>query len=239
MTSLQPHNTNTRWDAVEGVAALYQSACERILTLAHNAIERHGRFLIVLAGGSTPKGVYQLLRNSDTDWSRWQVYFGDERCFSADNPERNSRMAAQAWLDHVAIPKAQVHVIPAELGAHAAAHAYVRTLHDVDEFDLVLLGLGEDGHTASLFPGHDWGIGVSAADVLAVENAPKPPAQRVSLSASRLSRTRAVLFLISGEGKRDALSQWRAGANIPARAIQPPTGVDVLLEAMLLPPALC
>ena len=232
-----PPDTAVRWDAVVDVAALRESACARILATAAEAIERDDRFLIVLAGGNTPQGVYQMLRDADTDWSRWHVYFGDERCVPAGDAERNSRMAAEAWLDHVPIPENQVHTLPAELGAQAAAQAYANTLRDVGDFDLVLLGLGEDGHTASLFPDHDWGTDANAADALAVVDAPKPPPQRVSLSARRLSRARSVLFMVTGEGKRDAVTRWRAGANIPARAIEPPTGVDVLVEAMLLRPA--
>lgn len=238
MRFVQADHSKVRWHTVENIAELYESAYKKILDFASCAIKQRGRFLFVLAGGNTPKGVYQLLRYADTDWSGWQVYFGDERCLAANDPERNSQMAASAWLDHVAIPKNQVHVIPAELGALAAARAYTRTLYDVDEFDLVLLGLGEDGHTASLFPANDWGTEASAANMLAVANAPKPPAQRVSLSAARLSRSRAVLFLVTGESKRDAVRRWHGGADIPAAAIQPPTGVDVLVEAMLLRPAL-
>jgi 6-phosphogluconolactonase len=98
----------------------------------------------------------------------------------------------------------------------------------------VLLGFGEDGHTASLFPGRDWGVAASAPDALAVLHAPKPPPQRVSLSAARLSRTREMLFLVEGEAKRSAVTQWRMGADIPARAIHPEAGVDVLVESALL-----
>lgn len=228
-----------RWDGVADVAALYDSACRRILGAAGDAIRQRGRFLIVLAGGNTPQAVYRRLRDADADWSRWQVYFGDERCVPAGDCARNSRMAAEAWLDHVAIPTDQVHAIPTELGAQAAAQAYANTLHDVGDFDLVLLGLGEDGHTASLFPDHDRGGGAHAADALAVADAPKPPPQRVSLSARRLSRARAVLFLVTGEAKHDAVTRWRAGADIPARAIRPAAGVDVLVEATLLRSATC
>ena len=147
-----------RWIGVADAAALRQVAYRRILDAAARAIERRGRFLIVLAGGNTPRGIYRMLRTADTDWSRWQVYFGDERCLPADSAERNSRMAADAWLNHVPIPQDQVHAIPAELGASAAALGYAETLRGVGDFDLVLLGLGEDGHTASLFPGRDWGV---------------------------------------------------------------------------------
>jgi len=102
--------------------------------------------------------------------------------------------------------------------------------------DDVLLGLGEDGHTASLFPGHDWGAVPGAPDALAVFDAPKPPPERVSLSAARLSRARQAVFLVSGAAKRQAVTLWRAGADLPARAIAPAAGVDILLEADLLSP---
>lgn len=224
---------SVRWIGVAGAAALRQVACRRILDAAAHAIERRGRFLIVLAGGNTPRGIYRMLRAADTDWSRWQVYFGDERCLPADDAERNSRMAADAWLNRVPIPQDQVHAIPVELGAAAAALAYAETLRGVGDFDLVLLGLGEDGHTASLFPNHDWGVNADAADALAVFDAPKPPPQRVSLSATRLSRARAVLFLVEGEAKRGAVTRWRAGERLPAAAIRLAGGVDVLVESAL------
>lgn len=226
---------SARWIGVADAQALRQAAYRRILDAAARAIERRGWFLIVLAGGSTPREVYRMLRGAHADWSRWQAYFGDERCLPVDDAGRNSAMTADVWLDHVPIPRDQVHAIPAEFGARAAALACGETLRGVGDFDLVLLGLGEDGHTASLFPGRDWGVAASAPDALAVFDAPKPPPQRVSLSATRLSRARAVLFLVEGESKRDAVKQWRAGAGIPARAIRPEAGVDVLVESMLLP----
>ena len=102
------------------------------------------------------------------------------------------------------------------------------------DFDFVLQGLGEDGHTASLFPGHEWGADASSPDVLAVFNAPKPPPERLSLSAARLSRARQVVFMVSGESKRAAVAAWRAGGDIPARAIAPPTAVQVLADVSLI-----
>lgn len=227
-------NANIRWIGVADTAALQRAARNRILDDAARAIELRGQFVIVLAGGNTPAGVYRMLRGADTDWSRWKVFFGDERCLPADDIERNSRMAADAWLDHVSIPRHQIHVLPAELGPESAALAYSETLRSVGDFDLVLLGLGEDGHTASLFPGHDWGDARDAPDVLAVFDAPKSPPHRVSLSARRLSRARAVLFLVAGATKRNAVAQWRMGADIAARAIRPESGVDVLIVSTLL-----
>lgn len=225
-----------RWHPVADTRGMQRIARERILVAATEAIAARGRFLIVLSGGSTPRRTYLSLRDADTDWSRWQIFFGDERCLSIDDPERNSRMARDAWLDHVAIPREHIHAIPAQLGADAAARAYADTLREIGDFDLVILGLGEDGHTASLFPDHEWGMTADAPDTLAVQDAPKPPSQRVSLTAARLARARAVLFLVEGESKHAAITRWRAGEQIPARAIRPLTGVDVLLEAGLLAP---
>jgi 6-phosphogluconolactonase len=226
--------SGVRWIGVADTQALRQAASRRILDAAARAIEDRGLFLIALAGGETPRAVYRVLRAAASDWSRWHVYFGDERCLPPRDAGRNSRMAADVWLDHVPIPGEQVHAIPGELGARAAALAYAETLRGVGDFDLVLLGLGEDGHTASLFPGRDRGGTPDAPDVLAVLEAPKPPPERVTLGAARLSRAREVIFLVQGEAKRDAVARWRAGADIPARSIAPAAGVDVLVESRLL-----
>ena len=216
------------------MAELQNVALDMILTSAATAIQQHGQFHLVLAGGETPRAIYKRLRAAHTDWSSWHIYFGDERCVPPADPRRNSVMADEAWLDYVEIPADQLYTIPGELGADLAACEYTQTLNTVGMFDLTLLGLGEDGHTASLFPGREWGVESDSPDTLAVLDAPKPPAQRVSLSAARLSRSRQVLFLVSGESKRDAVARWRAGENIPARAITPEKGVDVLIESMLL-----
>jgi 6-phosphogluconolactonase len=217
-------------------ALLRQRALQRVALAAEQAILERGAFHVVLAGGNTPRGIYEVLCGAKTDWASWHVWFGDERCLPPLDAERNSRMADDSLLSHVPIPPSQIHIIPAELGAERAAVAYASALREVSgrEFDLVLLGLGEDGHTASLFPGHDWGVAGDSSDAQAVLDAPKPPPERVSLSAARLSRARQVLFLVTGESKREAVSAWRAGRNIPAAAITPLSGVDVLIEAALL-----
>lgn len=225
-----------RWHAQADAQSVRRVAAARILAAADLACRARGRFVLVLAGGDTPRGVYELLRDARADWSAWQVFFGDERCTLPDDPARNSRMAGSAWLDHVPIPKGQVHEIPAELGPGAAAERYAKLLEPVGEFDLVLLGLGEDGHTASLFPGHELGRSTDAPSTLPVFDAPKPPPNRVTMSAQRLSRTAQALFIVSGNGKHDAVSRWRAGESIPARAITPQAGVDVVLEAALVRP---
>ncbi len=200
------------------------------------AIAAREEFHLVLAGGGTPETLYRALAGQAHDWARWHIWFGDERCLPRSDPQRNSQMAASAWLDRVAIPASQIHIIPAELGAEAAATAYARELSGGATFDLVLLGLGQDGHTASLFPDHNWGNDNVTPDAMAVLNAPKPPSQRVTLSARRLSQTHQVLYLIRGIDKRDALTRWRDGAAIPAAAVQPDCGVDLLIDMNACPP---
>lgn len=225
----QPMPVQTRWHELRDAQALEDEAVARIARAAREALDTSARFSLVLAGGETPRRVYRRLSALGTDWSCWHVWFGDERCLPISHPQRNSVMAAESWLSHVPIPREQIHDVAAELGAREAAAIYARKLRGVGPFDLVLLGLGEDGHTASLFPGHDWGTGPGAPDVLAVHDAPKPPPERISLSASRLSRARSVLFLVSGAAKRDAVARWRAGEPIPAAAIRCDAGVDVLV----------
>jgi 6-phosphogluconolactonase len=223
-----------RWHEQPDRLTLDRVAAASMLAAADGAIRARGQFHVVLAGGDTPRTVYALLSEARADWSGWHIWYGDERCVPADDPQRNSRMADEAWLEHVAIPERQRQPIPAELGATRAARAYAEVLRPLGEFDLVLLGLGEDGHTASLFPGHDWGTASGSPDTLAVLDAPKPPRERVTLSGARLSRARQVMFLVAGESKRPAVAAWRAGEPLPARAITPASGVDVLVESRLL-----
>jgi len=223
-----------RWHVCMTAAEVRERAVAWIAAAAREAVAARGAFRLVLAGGETPRGVYEELRAIDTDWSAWQVWFGDERCLARDDPRSNSRMAEAALLSHVPIPPEQVYVVRGERGAEQAAADYRAALAGAAEFDLVLLGLGEDGHAASLFPGDDWGEAPGAPDVLAVHAAPKPPAERVSLSARRLGRTRCALFLVTGAGKLGAVSAWRAGGNLPAASIRPPAGVDVLVERICI-----
>jgi 6-phosphogluconolactonase len=207
--------------------AVALEAARRMLQSASRAISARGLFRIVLAGGRTPEAAYRLLVGADTDWSRWEIYFGDERCLPVDDAERNSRMAARALLDPVAIPAANIHPIPAEQGAEAAANAYQPVIRAALPFDLVLLGIGEDGHTASLFPGQQHPAGQL---VHAVHNAPKPPPDRVSLGAGALSEAREVLILATGAAKRAAIKAWQAGEALPIAAIGGSVPVDVLLD---------
>ncbi|MET0379891.1 MAG: 6-phosphogluconolactonase [Spongiibacteraceae bacterium] len=203
-----------------------------ITEVANQCIVAKGCFRCVLAGGETPRRLYQQLPSIATDWSRWVIYFGDERCLPTTDSGRNDNMAAAAWLDHVAIPRTQIYRFRAELGPAPAADDYANTLKNIGDFDLVLLGIGEDGHTASLFPYMQQTL-YDDVVTTAVYAAPKPPPQRVSLSARRLSATDRLWFLVCGENKREALSHWLTERPLPALTVTPSGGVDIYTDILL------
>lgn len=219
-----------RWQCFTSAERLVESLSADLASLSGQCIDERGAFHIVLAGGNTPQLLYLRLRQLETDWSRWHIWFGDERCLPAGDPERNDVMAREAWLNHVPVLPGHVHAIPAELGAEAGASAYSMDLGTQEDFDLVLLGLGEDGHTASLFPGNELGIDPGASAAMPVHGAPKPPPERVTLSANRLGRSGCVWFIVTGEAKSEALRNWRNGAPIPAASIVPDTAVEVYTD---------
>jgi len=189
----------------------------RIAELAAQAIAARGAFHVALAGGETPRRCYQKLREFAIDWKHVHVYFGDERCLPNGDAQRNDSMVRESLLDHVAIPTTNIHNIPAELGAREAAAMYASLLGNIAPLDLVLLGMGEDGHTASLFP--DNPATESAAAVVPVFDAPKPPAERVSLGLNSLNAARQKIFLVAGAGKRAALERILHGDYLPAARI--------------------
>jgi len=173
---------------------------------------RRGVFRIILAGGRTPLQTYRLLSRTMADWRNWQIYFSDECCLPPAHDAHNSRAAALAWLARVPIPETNIHPIPAERGAEAAASAYSRVVGTAQPFDLVTLGMGEDGHTASLFPGRVHSV---TEPMLPIHGAPKPPPDRVSLSANTLSNAREIMILVTGAGKREAITAWRPVSSCP------------------------
>lgn len=217
----------TRLSTFSSATLVAEAVCTAILDAAREAIAAQGSFKLVLAGGSSLEHAYRLLAQQPADWSKWHIYYGDERCLPADDPNRNSVIAEKALLNHVNIPAANIHTIPAELGNRQAALLYQQHIVDAMPFNMVLLGMGEDGHTASLFPKHEH---PNDELVHAVFDSPKPPPERVSLSATALSNAQRVLFVITGEGKRAALKQWQAGVHLPVCMIQPAAGVDIYLD---------
>jgi 6-phosphogluconolactonase len=216
-----------RWHRFPDSATVAGEAVRRVLEAAQRAIAAKGAFRVVLAGGSTPEKAYRELAEANADWARWHIYLGDERCLPPDDPERNSVMIARAWLDHVPVPPRRVHWIAAESGPVTAADAYQDVVERALPFDLVLLGMGEDGHTASLFPGHEHD---PRRRVVAVHGAPKPPPERVSLNYSVLVNSAAVLVMVTGRGKHPAFERWRNGDDLPVARLACANGVDVLVD---------
>jgi 6-phosphogluconolactonase len=164
---------------------------------------RDGARSLVLAGGTTPRRCYELLSRMEVDWGRVSILFGDERCVRPDHPESNYRMAREALLDRVA--PATVYRMPAELGPDEAAGLYAHIVAAVSPLDVIVLGVGEDGHTASLFPGHPALKATGLA--VGIRDSPKPPSQRVTLTLTALQAGRRVIILATGAGKADAVAR--------------------------------
>ena len=165
---------------------------------------------IVLTGGSTPKVAYQLAAEREPDWSRVELWWGDERCVPPDDERSNYGMAKAALLDRVESNPREVHRMQGELGRDEGSAEYRDELAGVGTFDLVLLGLGPDGHIASLFPNFPT-LDVTDRDVVGSEAGHEPFVDRISLTLQRLCATRELLFLVAGEDKADAVSRALAG----------------------------
>ena len=187
-----------------------------ILDVAKISIKSTGSFKIVLAGGKSLIPTYKILSHSNADWSRWHIYIGDERCLPLKNKERNDHNINIIWLNNSPIPKKNIHFIRAELDAKQAAQHYETTLKEVKNFDVTLLSMGEDGHTASLFPGHQYD---NKRDVIIINDSPKKPKQRISLSYFRLNRSNKVFKIISGSSKCNAVKQWLNNIQLPINQI--------------------
>ena len=223
-------------------AAVARAAAEHVVSSARQAIERQGSFTLALSGGSTPKALYQLLAAeplaSQIHWPTVEVYFGDERAVPPGHAESNYRMAEEALLEHVPIPEKNIRRMRGEIDPEAAAVEYGRMLKErfgeEGGLDLVLLGMGEDGHTASLFPGT---AALAEAKHRAVANfVPKLNAHRITLSAPFLNRSKEVLILATGAAKAAVLKEVLEGEpdpqRLPIQLIDPPDGsVTWLVDA--------
>jgi 6-phosphogluconolactonase len=212
---------------------LAEAAARDFAARAEEAIGERGRFAVALAGGSTPKATYQVLARDYAgrlDWGNVHVFFGDERTVPPDHEDSNYRMAREALLDHV--PVGGIHRMRGELPPEDAAAAYEEELReffgqdDVPRFDLVLGGLGEDGHTLSLFPET---AALDVTDRWVVANPVlKLETTRLTLTLPVLNASRAVTFLVAGEGKADALKEILEGdadpREYPAKLVRPESG---------------
>jgi 6-phosphogluconolactonase len=207
--------------------AVADAAAELFVELCEQSVRERGRFVVALSGGSTPKRTYELLASSRfsrrVDWRRVELFWGDERYVPKDDPNSNFRMTSEALLSHIAIPSQNVHAVPTEITpAEAAATAYEAELRrafgdarSIPQFDLVYLGLGTNGHTASLFP-HSPTLKEESrlfvADFVAEVNT-----WRLTMTAPVLNRGRVVAFLVAGREKADVMRQVLTGVRDPER----------------------
>jgi 6-phosphogluconolactonase len=215
---------------------LATAAAERFVECAAAGQSSSGRFSVALSGGNTPKRVYELLATDGfrqrVDWSRVQLFFGDERAVPPDHADSNFRMANNALIAKVAIPPENVHRINGELDPDAAAANYEDELRSLfrdqkwPRFDLIFLGLGEDGHTASLFPGSR-AMQENVRWVVATRN-PATGQDRITLTVPVLNHARQITFLVLGQNKaqrlRDVFSASEASQQFPAQAVRPVSG---------------
>jgi len=210
--------------------SLARAAAERFVTLTQEAIAARGRFDVALAGGGTPRTTYKLLATpelaSQVDWSRVHVFWGDERSVPPTDPDSNARMARETLLDRVGIPEASIHRIRGEWPPEAAAQDYEREILEIlgkqPRFDLILLGMGTDGHTASLFPGSAAICENERLVVAAYVKALK--AWRITITLPLINAARHVLILVSGTTKAEALARIRSGQPLPAALVSPVNG---------------
>ena len=196
---------------------------DEVIQACAKAIEVDGLFHWVLAGGGTPELCYRLLCDADMDWAKVHVWFGDERALELGHPDRNETMARHALLDHVAIPQENIHSVDFTNGTQAAAEAYAQDIATIKTFDLVMLGMGEDGHTASLFPNHD--SLKSGGLTIAEFDSPKPPSERVSMGFKALNNHKQCFILATGASKKDVLQDIAKGADLPITFIENATWV--------------
>jgi 6-phosphogluconolactonase len=221
--------------------AVATAAAQRIVDLAGDAIATRGSFSIALSGGSTPKTLFQLLatepHSKRINWKNWKIYFGDERCVPPTHPDSNFRMAGEALLDKVTIPPEHIHRMQGEIDPNQAATEYGQLLkqHFADGgLDIILLGMGDDGHTASLFPKT---AALNETNHRCVANfVEKLGVWRITMTAPFINRARQIIVMATGAAKADRLHQVLDGPpdaqNLPIQMIDPPAGQALwLLDA--------
>lgn len=219
------------------IDTLSQQAAQYVVRIANESIAARGRFMLALSGGTTPRKLYSLLGSEpysdQIDWKLVHIFWGDERCVSPDNPDSNFFMAQEVLLSKIAIPAFQVHRMPADQpDRDAASQEYSMEMQrafgtqEIPVFDLIQLGMGPEGHTASLFP-HQASLQENQRLVMPV-SVPKPPPDRLTFTPPLLNAARNILFLVTGSEKADALQAVLEGAyqpeNYPAQIVRPPNG---------------
>jgi len=204
-----------KWHISKDFEEASQSAAEFIVKKIQQSLQKNNICHIVLPGGKTPAKCLSLLAGEDLPWEKIHWYLGDERCYPLGHEERNDVMLEKNLWSHLAV--ANVHAIPAELGADVAATLYREDICAIDSFDIAFLGMGEDGHTASLFPGNK--ALSDSRSVVPVYDSPKEPAERVSLSIVTLRRAATKIVLACGESKAEMLVRIKQGESFPVNSI--------------------
>jgi 6-phosphogluconolactonase len=221
---MKPNNVTIR--VFPASVELSHAAAELFASAVQLAVSARGRFVCALSGGGTPRAMYEMMAKSPyretLPWSKMFFFWGDERCVPPDDAENSYNQARTAWLAHVPVPEKNIFRVMGELGPLAAAADYARQLKSVADaglewprFDFVLLGLGADGHTASLFPGSVETSGVATVAVTA--HYQDRPANRVSLTPDVFNTARNVVFLATGAEKAQALAATLTGAREPLK----------------------
>jgi len=218
---------------------LSKDLAEYIANTSHKFISSKGKFTVAVSGGSLPsilgKFLLQEPFKSKIEWSKWQVFFADERVVPLDDPESNYRVCAQFLFSKVTIPDNHIHKIDPSMPLEEVAISYQKCIEQVCDiengfpsFDLILLGMGPDGHTASLFPNHAL-LSENKAWVTYISNSPKPPPKRITLTLPVLNNAKQVAFVCTGEPKKDALAKILEGPNtnkneLPSSLVSPKSG---------------
>lgn len=198
------------YPTVEGVA---QAAADALAASILAVLERKRHCHLALSGGTTPVRCLELLALKELPWSRIHCYLSDERCLPVGHAQRNDWMIEGTLWSAVGLPDENRHPIAAELGAEAAAERYAELLSRIGRLDIVVLGMGEDGHTASLFPGN--AALDSTALAVPVKNSPKPPSDRVSLGLLAIQQASERYMIVTGPGKHAAMALIVQGADLP------------------------
>jgi len=221
----------TQWVRFDTAADVAAAAADTIEEHSRHAIQHRGEFKIVLAGGTTPAACYELLAQRSLQRDKWKLFYGDERCLPLSDPLRNHQMVIASGL---ADKVGRHFIMPAETDVDKAAAEYQGLIQDQIPFDIVLLGMGKDGHTASLFPGKPWAGAPPDQLVIPVDNAPKPPANRISLTRHALQNCLQMLVLVTGESKKPALKKWRKGGTLPIAQVADINQAVVYVEKELM-----
>lgn len=204
-----------QWNIYTDFEQASQQAADFLAQKIEHYIDTNGVCHVILPGGNTPVASLGMLAEKNIDWENVHWYLGDERCLAKGNGERNDLMLDNTLWSKM--EKTHIHRIQAELGAEAAAAKYRDEIKDINEFDLAYLGMGEDGHTASLFPNHE--ALQDQRSVIPVYHSPKPPSDRVSLSLTTLMKTKTKVVLVSGKSKAPVVKKIRSGEALPINSI--------------------